>query len=218
MSRRNREQILPIIIDCARLYKEHLAGQKLLFVTVTDSVFNCFESQFLPRNFLHLTGVKSKLSGEMFFLAATQNRLGVKDFELASDGTADLKLDILPQLMKIHNSARMVGDYDNHRPLLITDKFAGTVTMAMGFLDVNGTYVPNTALKKDVREITLSGTRRKVAAIFRKPKDAHRYCELTYITKGLTIDERGLQVAIADKIDFDALTASFVIPREKISE
>jgi len=40
----------------------------------------------------------------------------------------------------------MVGDYDNSRPLLITDKLAGTVTVAMGFLAVDGLYIPNTAL------------------------------------------------------------------------
>ena len=59
----------------------------------------------------------------------------------------------------------MIGDYNNLKPLLVTDKFVGTVTYAMGFIFRNGFYVPNTALKDDLRNITERATRRRVIAI-----------------------------------------------------
>ena len=160
-----------------------------------------------------LTGISSKLNAEQFFRAAINRRLGEKDISLSTDGTSDLKLDILPKLMNIHISARMVGDYDNSKPLLITDKFAGTTTMAMGFVQINGIYIPNTALKKDVREITSKATRRKVAAVLIKARSDVLYKRLTYLAKGLTIDDALFKPVIREKVDTQKLTAAFPIPK-----
>ena len=114
--------------------------------------------------------------------------------------------------MSIHIHARMVGDYDDSRPLLVTDKFAGTVTMAMGFTYSNSFYIPNTALKLDVREITIQATRRRVAAILTKPRADSRYKRLTYIAKGMTIDNDILAPVLNDKVDTLNLVADFPIP------
>ena len=133
-----------------------------------DKTVSTFEALFLPQNFKHLTGVNSKLSGSDFFYLAVRNRISPGEVMLANDGTTDLKLDVLPQLMNIHLTARMAGDYDHSKSLLITDKIAGTVTAAMGFKQSKGLYLPNTALRKDVREITVQTTRHRVVAIFIK--------------------------------------------------
>ena len=41
----------------------------------------------------------------------------------------------------------------------------------------------------DIREISQKATRRKVAAIFVKPRNDALYKQLLYIAKGLTIDD-----------------------------
>jgi hypothetical protein len=208
-------EVVKIIHDNAVLYGKNLSGKNLLFVTADDGASDCVETLFMPHNFKHLTGVDSTLKGDFFFRAALNNKLSANNISITSTSNAHQKLDIFPQLMNIHITARMVGDYDDARPLLIADKFAGTVAMAMGFRLVNGAYVPNTALKKDVREITMQATRRKVIAIFRKPKQAEKYSELTYIAKGLTIDDANLQPVLAEKVNLQDLTASFPIPRKQ---
>ena len=215
MPARTKLEAVRIIQDCATLYKLNLSGKNVLFVTTRDSVVICFETLFRPQNFMHLTGVKSRLSSEQFFNAALNNRLSVHDISILDDGAVDLKLDVLPQLMNIHTTARMVGDYDNSKPLLITDKFAGTVTTAMGFARVNNFYVPNTALKKDVREITTQATRRKVAAIFVKNKHDANYTMLTYIAKGMTINDSIFQESLRGIVNFQKLSASFFIPQKR---
>jgi len=212
MPARTKIEVVRTIQNCAALYKENLSGKNLLFVTTHNNSALCFETFFACQNFMHLTGVKSHLNSDHFFRAATSRRLSTKDITIPKDGTVDLKLDALPQLMNIHRSARMVGDYDNTKPLLITDKFAGTVTAAMGFVCINNFYMPNTALKKDVREITTQATRRKVAAIFVKYRHDAMYAKLTYIAKGVTVDDGILQKAIGDKVDLENLTADFPIP------
>jgi hypothetical protein len=117
-----------------------------------------FETSFSPANFLHLTGIRANNRKERFFDAALDERLSPEDISFDPGGTTELKLSILQQLMSIHVTARMVGDYDSSRPLLIADKFAGTVTAAIGFLSVNGIYIPKSALKIDMREITIKET------------------------------------------------------------
>ena len=114
--------------------------------------------------------------------------------------------------MSIHTTARMVGDYDNSKPLLITDKLAGTITMAMGFIKVNDIYIPNTALKTDMRDITEQAARRKIAAIFTKPRSEKMYKNLTYIAKGISINDNFLASILQEKVDIENLTATFTIP------
>ena len=209
-------EAIKIIHDCAALYRNNLTGKKLLFITIRNNGVASFESLFMPRNFLHLTGVATRLNGDLFYQAAVNNRLSTSDVTLATDGKTEQKLAILPQLMSIHYTARMVGDYDNSRPLLIADKFAGTVTTAMGFINMNGIYIPNTALKLDVREITAHATRHRIAAIFIKPRDDDLYKRLTYIAKGITIDDAAISVILQEKVNMANLIADFPIPKKTI--
>ena len=128
----------------------------------------------------------------------------------------NLKLDVLPQLMCIHITARMVGDYDHSKSLLITDKIAGTVTAAMGFKESKGIYLPNTALKKDVRDITTQATRRRVIAILTKPRGDKLYKHLTYIAKGTFIDDDALSLIIQEKVDLLGIVSDSPIPRKPV--
>jgi hypothetical protein len=208
MPKRTIIDSIKIIHDCAVLYGKNLAGKNLLFVTTLDDEAVCFEVLFLSRNFMHLTGVTSRLKGDLFYQAAIHNRLSVNDVKLNPDGTTEQKLDVLPQLMNLHATARMIGDYDNSRPLLIADKFAGAVTMAIGFIQINGLYIPRTALKVDVRSITSHATRRRVAAIFRKPRNVSKYSELTYIAKNVTINDDSFTHIMQNKIDMQNLISS----------
>jgi hypothetical protein len=219
MQKITKADALKKVHDCALLYGQNLSGKSVLFVAVHDDEAVGFEAVFMPHHFMHLTGVDSvdgKISGDEFFRAAFSNKLSVNEITLKPKGITEQKLNVLPQLMNIHTAARMIGDFDNSRPLLIADKFAGTVTMAMGFINVNGLFMPRTALKLDVREITTQATRRKVAAIFVKPRRDKEYKTLTYIAKGLTVDDDTLLPTLQGKVDMQNLTAAFPIPRKPI--
>ena len=185
-----------------------------MFVTTQDASTACFEAAFLPRNFLHLTGARTKLGSIEFYNMALRGRLDERGFDFMADGTTEMKLNVLPQLMNIHVSARMAGDYDNSKSLLVTDKLAGTVTAVMGFTKTsdNGAFVPNTALNTDLRLISKKPIQR-IAAIFQKMKQDEKYSTLTYIAKGLTIDDGALAYVLRNKVDMQSLTATFTIPR-----
>ena len=209
----SKVEAVKTIHECAVLYDKNLSGRNVMFITVNDNKATFFETLFQPNNFLHLTGVKTNLNSEFFFKSALTQRLSPSSISFDHGGTAEIKLEILHKLMSIHILARMVGDYDNSKPLLITDKFAGTVTMAMGFINVNGIYVPNTALKMDVRDITTQATRRRVAAIFVKLRGDAIYTQLTYIAQGMTIDDAVLATILQEKVDKLNLSADFPVLR-----
>lgn len=214
-----KQEALRIIHNCALEYKDNLVNKNIIFITLCNGSIAFFETAYLPRNFLHLTGVNSNLKSVDFYDLAVRDRLNERDFHFNSDGTTNQKLMILPKLMKIHMIARMVGDYDNSKSLLITDKIAGTVGAAMGFTkngeNESSLYVPNTALNTDMRLITRKPVKR-VAMIFIKNKYDDRYYELTYIAKGLTFDLLELHSNIKTKIDEKRISASFRIPYKEL--
>ena len=208
-----KEDAVRRIHECALAYKANLLGKNVLFVTLGNNNTALFETVYLARNFLHFTGTKSSLNSRLFFQAAVDNKLGTKDIAIASDGTTELKLQVLLSLMSIHITARMVGDYGNSKSLLVADKFAGTVTAAMGFVDDNGYYVPNTVLNEDIRRLTQS-PRQRIVATFIKDQKEKVYTTLTYTAKGITLEDSKIASAINDKVDIGSLTPVYSLPEK----
>ena len=78
----------------------------------------------------------------------------------------------------------------------------------------NDIYLPNSALKKDIREITYEVTRRKVVAIFLKPRSNDLYKRMTYIAKDISINDEVLSSVLKEKVDLANLTTDFPITRK----
>lgn len=51
------------------------------------------------KHFLHLVGIKTKLSSKHFYTKATTKNLSISEFDPRTDGTTELKLAVLPTLM-----------------------------------------------------------------------------------------------------------------------
>ena len=125
---------LKIILESCKDYKENLVNCNLLFVFGNINNPSFLETSFLGRNFLHLTGCETKLHANEFYNNALKKKLTKKDFELKSDGTTELKLSVLPEMMQIEKSARMLGNYNDYKWELKTDKLIGNVRACIGFV------------------------------------------------------------------------------------
>ncbi len=145
---------LKIIFDCAEIYHNQLENNNLLFVFGTVKSTQYLEAVFLARNFLHLTGVVYHKRSLEFYNAALDKRLGISDFSLIPNGTSEMKLLVLPKLMEVYHSAKMIGDYNSTKFVLYTEKLAGNITACLGFIRKGRYYIPNTALKEDIRDVT----------------------------------------------------------------
>jgi len=189
-----KEEAIRIVVSCAIDYHENLAGRNILFIYGNVSEPKFLECRFDSSNYKHLTGVVFEGSGSHFYNLCLDKRLPSSSIALKEDGSTEMKLHVLPQLMQIHKKAKMIGSYAGYKNLLVTEKIVGNTTACLGFaLDEKiGFYVPNTALKEDMRNISTATER--VLAVFRKAKSAPRYNEQCYIAKGVTLSSFSIDI------------------------
>jgi len=197
-----KEKAIEIITRCAKLYNDNLVNRNFLFVFTPvnkDSKdIQYLESLFLPKHFLHLTGVhinregnNRKSNSSDFYRMCLNGKLSPNKFELRRDGTTELKLNVLTDAMNIHKIPKMVGDFDNSKSTLVTDKIIGTIRICVGFVrDSNAKkfYVPNTVLQEDTKKMVYKPYAR-VLGIFSKDVKDKVYTSYTYLAKDITIDD-----------------------------
>ena len=181
----DKRRAIQIMTKAAQLYKEHLEDQKVLFLyglpkevnkqlqesnKILSSVQG-YEVVFHRYNFLHLTGVrlnkKETASAIHFYQKCLDKRLTENDFVFAKDGSTGQKLDILERMMLIKKNVTMIGEFTDRGPKLYTEKAAGNICGCIGFVKDKNTKlnVPNTLLKKDIRDVTAQPTYKVFAVI-----------------------------------------------------
>ena len=204
----NKKKAISIITKAAHLYHENLEDQKVLFVygipseirkqleteNNTISGFSFYETVFHRSNFLHLTGVKLNKttvgSSIHFYEKCLGGRLSEIDFYLSSDGSTDQKLEVIENMMNIKKVAAMIGDFTDIGPKLFSEKIAGNTCACMGFLkdSYSKLNVPNTLLKKDIREVT-SKPQQKIFVIMSKSYTAEKYAVVEKCDKCIKIED-----------------------------
>lgn len=204
----DKRRAIQIMTKAAELYRDNLEDQKILFLYAVPSVIKeqlgtegkvlssmrGFEVVFHRGNFLHLTGVKlnahNTASAIHFYQKCLDKRLSEEDFCFAKDGSTGQKLDILESMMLIKKSATMIGDFTNRGPKLFTEKVAGNVCGCIGFVKDRNTElnVPNTLLKKDIRDVTAQPIR-KIYAVLSKGYTEDKYSVLVKSDKSIRIEE-----------------------------
>lgn len=142
-----KKEALSIVFACAPLYKENLVDKSLLFIT-TDKhkSVHCLEVTFDISNFLHMTGFKLRKPGinaRHFFNLCYDKRLTEADFEFSTDGTTEMKMRVLPSLMKKNLSAKMLGDYKPAQAVTPTRSLVPSVpAWALSGMAVRGDSFP----------------------------------------------------------------------------
>ena len=120
------------------------------------------------------------------------------------DKTTYYKLEVLPQLMKLDRTASMIGNFTGHSLLLQTNKLIGNVNACMGFIkNEQNMYVPNTALKKDIRDI--ADDRKKIIAVLKKDINEKLYKNITYLKQKYQIIDILKNQDINEKIDINKI-------------
>lgn len=185
-----KKEALNRIFESALYYENNYVDKKLLLICGNNGAtrITALEAVFRRSNFMHLTGVKfptdSRMAPDSFYEAALHHHLKLNDFEMASDGTTSLKLEILPQILKSQSlSANLAGDYNFRKPVLVTDKLAGNIRGGMGFVFDSSyrCYVPNTVLNEDLRNNIRN--QQRILLAYKKRIQDEKYQELVYHAK-----------------------------------
>ena len=98
--------------------------------------------------------------------------------------------------------AKIIGEFTGYNIVLQTQKLAGNTNACMGFIlnDNLGAYIPNTALKKDIRTITYLNS--KIIAVLKKEHLDNLYKNIVYLKKEYDINFILKNEEIKKNIDF----------------
>ena len=100
MKKYTKDEALKIIIAAAKEYDKKLNDKHFMIVYQVGKTVKMAEVGFRDMNFLHLTGINTKLSAPMFYSACISGKLSVNDISLDNQGKAQQKLMVLPYLSK----------------------------------------------------------------------------------------------------------------------
>jgi len=67
LAKYKKEEALKIILESAKSYEEKLRGKHFIIFYQENNIVKYVEVGFRDLNFLHLTGVKSHLSAQLFY-------------------------------------------------------------------------------------------------------------------------------------------------------
>ena len=166
MAKYDKKAALKIMIEAAKQYEEKLNDKHFLIVYREGKYIKTVDVGFRDMNFLHMTGVKTRLSAQQFYAACLESKLSEYDFEIDNKGKVQQKLMVLPYLAELLYHHCMIGDFINSGICIRADYFVGDAkaVLSVGFRTGKKTDFPVTLYKEDVRK--LSQPTNKVLAIF----------------------------------------------------
>lgn len=205
---KDKRHAIQIMTKAAQLYRDNLEDEKILFLYGLPSEVKMelqtqnkilssikgYEVAFHRYNFLHLTGVrlnKSVIASAIhFYEKCLDKRLTENDFSFAKDGSTGQKLDILENMMLLKKNATMIGEFTDKGPKLFAEKAAGNVCGCIGFVKDKNTRlnVPNTLLKKDIRDV-IAQPAYKVFAVISKHYTDEKYSVFSKLDKMIDINQ-----------------------------
>jgi hypothetical protein len=180
---------LPILISAAKDYEAKLNNKHFMIVYQSNIDLETVEIGFRDMNFLHLTGVRSKLSAGVFYSACLSGKLSINAFSVDTKGKAQQKLMVLPYLADLLYNNCMIGDFINSGICIKADYFVGNTKaiLSVGFRHGKTVDFPVTLYNESVK--TLVRPSHKVVAIFSKEYNEPKYGKCTYLSKDTLIED-----------------------------
>lgn len=204
MVKYDKKAALKIIVKAAKEYDEKLNDKHFLIVYQEDQSIKTVCVGFRDMNFLHLTGVRTRLSAQQFYSACLVSKLSEKDFEVDHKGKVQQKLMVLPYLAELLYHNCMIGTFINSGILIRADYFVGNTkaVLSVGFRTGKSVDFPVSLYREDVRKLSLPTN--KVLVIFVKEYKEQSYSKCTYLSKGqeihkLPIPEDIRKIIMVDK-------------------
>lgn len=218
-----KKEFIDIIAKSQKEFEKNLKNKKLIFIYENNDKTIGKEEVFFPISaFYHLTGVQAcdlnnkLLNSYQFYEILRVGGINETKIKL-KDKTTYYKLQVLPQLMKLDKMANMIGDFTGHSIFLQTDKLIGNVNACMGFVkNEQNIYIPNTALKEDIRNITAD--RKKIIAVLKKSINEKLYKDITYLKQNYQIENILKNKNVNKSIDIENICSSDRNISKKIEE
>ena len=134
--KKDKKGAIRIITAAAKQYDLRLKDYQFLIVYQEKGIQKYTELGFRDMHFLHLTGVKTRLSAQRFYEACLNGKLAEGDIEIDQRGKVEQKLQVLPYLSELLYHNCMIGDFLNSGIMIRADYFVGDTRMilSVGFI------------------------------------------------------------------------------------
>lgn len=185
----DKKAAIKVVIEAAKNYEKYLKDKHFLIIYQQGKNIQSVHIGFRDINFLHLTGIKTKLSAKRFYSACIAGKLSEKDIALSKNGTTQQKLTVLPYLHGVLYHNCMIGYFVNSGVYIRADYFVGDTkaVLSIGIREGKTTDIPVTLYKENVKMLVSPAY--KVLAIFSKKYNENKYTSCTYLSKGQKIEE-----------------------------
>ena len=185
----DKNTALKIVIEAAKNYEKHLKDKHFLIIYQQGKNKQSVCIGFRDINFLHLTGIKTKLSAKRFYSACIAGKLSEKDIDFSENGTTYQKLAVLPYLHEVLYHHCMLGYFVNSGIYIRADYFIGDTkaVLSIGIREGKTTDIPVTLYKENVK--MLVSPVYKVLAIFSKEYNEDQFMSCTYLSKEQKAEE-----------------------------
>jgi len=193
---------LAAIYRCAPQYEELTKSDYLFIFSDGHRNTRHIEMDFQKRHFLHLTGIIFKEgSPSDFFTLAMEKKLVPELLTFKDSVMAQLKLQVLPQLVALPATARKIGRYNHSRPLLHADAIAGSSHACMAISkDSTGKYYPRSALNEKPENLC-DAPLHDIVATLSKDKGEKLYSRTEYLNTKIDTLTLCLSPELQAKID-----------------
>ncbi len=190
------------IIKNVQIYSSQLAGRYYLYIFENQ----CFEMYYGTDNYLHLTGVGTKLSPAQFYDLA-------KNRQLQSNQLFFSKRFPLPTAMKKSDNLKDLGKFIVEGYFVIKDLVTDTCVYPYAITNIDKSVLIGLKEESD-DEIYVPRSFRVKGNIFNKTTDKNLF-EIQYILSKTDIQAKYDTVLYAEKSDYAGLEDSI---KEKIDE
>lgn len=104
------KEYISIITDCAKGFEEVFLDKNYLIIYKDDTnAYRSVETIAYKSNYLHLTGVKTKLSKNEFFDKSISSRLSESEIFIDKQSNVDKKMKVLGNAVSFPYTAKMTG-------------------------------------------------------------------------------------------------------------
>ncbi len=144
------DKVIEIIVCAAENYRDYLQDKNFLIVYQEKQRVKTAQVEFRDNHFLHLTGVKTKLSAQRFYEKCLSKKLSPTEIELDKSGKTRQKLMVLPFLHELLYNNCMIGTFINSGIYIRADYFVGNTkaVLSVGFRYGKKADFPVTLYKK----------------------------------------------------------------------
>jgi hypothetical protein len=193
--------ILNKILESSYKYRDNLLDKNMIIISYNRKFnhYSYIECEYLDKHFQHLTGVRIRpykgaptynpdmMSSANFFDACINNRLKMSDYRNPRDGTVELKMVVIMEVLTFMCSTKnMMGFFLKSKDKIFTEKLVGNIRGSIGFVEDKekpGSLikVPNTILNVDIRKQTEEAN--SIVCIFEKSISDEKYNVLKFLKK-----------------------------------